>query len=239
METPRPHPASSPTSAAPAPPGGAAAGSPTPLLTATEDDGPTLSLRKQSARLLAAPAEPVALLIGLQGTASTVRWEGRTVRQYVTALADQGCWSDAAFVLARVMPRRMTVWWGTLAVRFATGATPPPAVSAALGLIERWVRQPGEETRWAAVLAGEQAGLATPVGCVAQAVLASGKSLTPPVLPPTPPPADLAARQVTAAVQFAALATGPNAAPARYRHLLQLGFDVADGNRSWKQPATR
>src|ERR1035441_8493863 len=72
-------------------------------------------------------------------------------REYVKLLLDQGLFPDAVRFVAHALPKREAVWWAWVCARRSAGDTPPPAIKAALDATEKWIAQPTEEFRRAAM----------------------------------------------------------------------------------------
>jgi hypothetical protein len=164
--------------------------------------------------------------------------EGATSAEHLERLLGAGLMADAAAFLAQALRKREAVWWACLCVREVLGGKPlAPAVAEALAVAERWAASPGDGNRRRGLPAAEGAGLDHPAGCVALATHFSGGSLAPPGLPEVKPADHLTGTLVAAALTLASLHGGPEAAPGRYRRFLELGLDVARGDRRWPDPA--
>jgi hypothetical protein len=155
---------------------------------------------------------------------------------YLAALREHQLFADAIRFLAHALPKREAIWWACRCARSAHGSACPPAAAAALQCAEKWVADPSDAHRRAAMPAAEAVGLADPAGCVAAACFWSGGSLAPPDLPAVAPAEHLTARVVAASILLAAVRTEPARAPDKYRQFLQLGLDVASGANRWKEP---
>jgi hypothetical protein len=165
--------------------------------------------------------------------------EGMTPRQYLDELLEKRQYEDALRFLAHALPKREAVWWACLCARRVAGAQPPPAVATALQAAERWVADPSEDNRRAALPAAEAAALATPAGCAAAAAFWSGGSLGPANVPVIPPGEYLTAQGVAGAVLLAAVLTEPEKAPEKQRQFLAQGVEVANGVQRWTEALRR
>lgn len=76
--------------------------------------------------------------------------------------------SDAVQLIAHYLPKRQGVFWALSCVRQIT-PDPSPEVEAALKAAEKWIADPSEETRKAALKAADAADAGTPAGCTALA----------------------------------------------------------------------
>jgi len=159
-------------------------------------------------------------------------------REYVGLLVEQKLYPDAVRFLAHALPKREAVWWAWVTARRAAGEKPPPPIKAALDATERWIAQPSEENRRAAMAAAEKAGFDSAAGCAGLGAFFSGGSLAPPELPPVPPGEYLTAKAVSGAVIFAAVAGEPEKAPEKFKSFVAQGVDVTNRIQLWgpKQP---
>jgi hypothetical protein len=154
--------------------------------------------------------------------------------EYVALLVEKGLFADAVRFLAHALPKREAVWWAWVCARRAAGDTPPPKIGAALAASEKWIAQPNEDRRRAAMAAAEAAGFNTPAGCAALAAFFSGGSLAPPNAPVVPPGEHLTAKAVAGAVIMAAV-SDPAQAPEKFRASVTQGLDVTARIKLWEQ----
>ena len=155
--------------------------------------------------------------------------------QYISLLVEKKMYPDAVRFLAHALPRREAVWWAWVCARRAAGDAPPPAVKAALDTAEKWIAQPTEENRRAAHAAAEQAGFGTAAGCTGLAAFFSGESIAPPDAPPVPPGEFLAAKAVSGAIIFAAVAPRPEKAAEKFQSFIAQGVDVTSRIKLWER----
>ena len=158
-----------------------------------------------------------------------------TPRQFLDLLLEQKQFIDGIRFLAHALPKPEAVWWACACARSVAGAKPSPQVAAALQAAEKWVADPSEENRRAAMPAAEAAELGTPAGCAAVAAFWSGGSLGPPHTPVVPPGEHLTAHGVASSIMLAAVQTEPAKAPEKYRQFVALGIEVANGTNRWKE----
>ncbi|HKV51456.1 MAG TPA: hypothetical protein VJO52_09665 [Gemmatimonadaceae bacterium] len=154
-------------------------------------------------------------------------------REYMNALVRQALHVDAVRFLAHALPKREGIWWAWVCARRAAGDTPSPSAQAALDATERWIGQPTDENRRAAMQAAEAAGVATPAGCTALAAFLSGGSLGPAHTPPVPPGEFLTAKAITGAVVASAVSREPEKAPERFQAFIAQGLDVVNRLQLW------
>jgi hypothetical protein len=153
-------------------------------------------------------------------------------REFVERLLENGGYADAVRVIAYALPKRESVWWAWVCARRAAGADPSHDVQTALALTEKWIAQPNDENRRAAMNAAQAAGFDTPAGCAGLAAFLSGSSLGPPELQPVPPGPYDSAKAVAGAVTLGAVAA-PEKAADTFRLFIQQGIEVAARIKLW------
>jgi hypothetical protein len=157
-------------------------------------------------------------------------------KQFMQALVERNLHADAVRFIAHALPKREGIWWAWVCARRAAGDPPPPAAKAALDATERWITQPTDENRRAAMRAAEAAGVGTPAGCTALATFLSGGSLGPANTPPVPPGELLTAKAITGAVVSAAVTGDASKAPERFQAFIAQGLDVVNRLQLWGAP---
>jgi hypothetical protein len=189
-------------------------------------------------------AAPTALeLCGkaqLGDTARAVLTPTMTPQEYLSALVEGEHFTDAVKFLTHALPKREAVGWACLCAREVTGPDTPALAVQALEAAERWVHEPSEEHRRAAMAAAEASGLDSPGACAAFGAFVSDGSLAPPDVPAVPPADHLTAHAVGGAVTLAAVMSEPEKAAEKYRRFLDIGIGVAKGepNRTGSREAT-
>ena len=146
----------------------------------------------------------------------------------------QALYPDAVRFIAHALPKREAVWWGWVCARRSAGENPPPKIKAALDATEKWIAQPSDDNRRSAMAAAQKAELGTAAGCAGLAAFFSGGSLAPPDAPLVPPGEFLAAKAVSGAVIFAAVAKEPERAPERFRSFVAQGVEVTNRVKLWE-----
>jgi len=147
---------------------------------------------------------------------------------FLRALLERECWADAAKFLAHALPKREAVWWGILVVRSQLGDAAPAEATGILAAAERWVRQPTDEHRRAAMDLAEP-NLGDTAGLVGVAAFMSGGSLAPVGVDVVPPPVHLTGTMIANAVILSAVGGDPLTAPIKYRGFLVKGLEIARG----------
>lgn len=161
----------------------------------------------------------------------TLSEEGRKVlnpeiapEQFAVALAEKQLHPDAVQVIAHYLPKRQAVFWAMTCSRDAA-PEPVPEADAALKSAERWIADPGDENRAAALKAADAAEASTPAGCTALAAYYSGG------LPRTEDPKSnarayfMTAKLVASAVMLAAT-TDRELMVARFQSSVDKGIEI-------------
>ncbi len=129
--------------------------------------------------------------------------------EFATTLLAQGQHAEAIRFIAHALTPRDGVWWACQCARQSIGAENTPEEEAALVAAERWVTELSDETRRAAFVAANVAGIGTASGNAALAVFYTGGSLTPPDAPPIIPAEFAAAPLVAGSVILASIHPDP------------------------------
>lgn len=178
-----------------------------------------------------AAAEPalagLAQGAGVSDEAKALLLPDDTPPAYVARLVAEGFPGDAVRVVSALLPAREGVWWGWTCSRKAVGDTATEAVIVAFAAIERWLRDPTDANRRAAMDAGEAADFGTPAGCVALATFFSGGSIAPANVDPVPPPPFVSGKALAAAILISAVLTEPEKGPEKLNEYLEQGIHVA------------
>ena len=190
---------------------------------------PSVSRAGKSPAELAAAAELGDAALGLLTPQATHR-------AFVQQMIDGGHHTDAIRFLAHAIPSREGVWWAWVTAKRSAGAEPPPPVKAALDATERWIAQPTEENRRAAMTQGEALGFGEPAGCAALAAFFSGPTLAPAhIEQPVPPPEFATAKAIVGAIMLASIAPEPKQAPENYLAAIQQGLEVVTKIKLWPE----
>jgi hypothetical protein len=176
----------------------------------------------------------LARVAGVSDEARALLRSGQPPRDYVAALVAAELYPDAVRFLAHAIPKREAVWWAWFCARRAAGAEPAAPARAALDATERWIAQPNDEHRRAAMVAAEAADFGTAPGCAALAAFLTGGSIAPPEAPVVPPGEFMSAAAVAGSVTLAAVATEPEKAPEKFRAYIEQGLDVARRIKLWE-----
>jgi len=157
-------------------------------------------------------------------------------RHFLAKLVEAGRLTDAIRFLAHALPRREGVWWAWVTAKRAAGVEPAPKLKAALEATERWIAQPSEDNRRAAMAQAEAAGFDVAAGCAGLAAFLSGPTLAPPNVEQAVPPPEFAyAKAITGTIIMAGLATEPEKAPEKFQTSIQQGLEVVNKIRLWPE----
>lgn len=186
-----------------------------------------------AAHPLASLVERLCEAAALEPPALELRDPAQGPREFLATLDEAEQHVDALKFLAHLLPPREAVWWAWMCARRQAGDDVGPEVQQALDDTERWISQPTDQHRRAAMAAGEAAGFDTPAGCAALAAFLSGGSLAPPEVTEVPPPLFGAARAVFGSLVLSAVAVEPEKAPERYKTFYAHGTELASRIRLW------
>jgi hypothetical protein len=184
-----------------------------------------------------APLTPSALaaIAQLNPPALEILASHSSHRAALNALLDQLLYKDAVRLLAHLLPKREAVWWAWISVRRASNGTQTPAVQVSLNATEKWLTQPTDENRRAALLAAQEAQISNPAGCVGLAAFFSGGSLAPANAHPVPPDEHLSAKAVANAIILASVTEAPEKAEETLRGFLAQGLEVSERIGLWRK----
>jgi hypothetical protein len=157
-------------------------------------------------------------------------------RQFFAKLVEAGQLADGVRFLAHCLPRREGVWWAWFTAKRTSGAEPAPKLKAALEATERWIAQPTEDNRRAAMAHAEAAGFDSPAGCAGLAAFLAGPTMAPPNIEQAVPPPEFAcAKAIAGTILITAVATEPEKAPEKLQAALQQGLEVVNKIRLWPE----
>jgi hypothetical protein len=117
---------------------------------------------------------------------------------YLQSLCDQALFQDAFLTLARVLPRQYAIIWATKCVEEHCKETPAPEDLHCLEAGKKWLSNPDDKLRRAAMDAADACEYEGPWAWLAAAVGFSGGSLAPANQAEIQPPKHLTAVAVSA-----------------------------------------
>jgi hypothetical protein len=144
-----------------------------------------------------------------------------TPKQAISVFLEKQLLTDAIQFIAHALPKRQAVWWATKCVR-QTSENPTPEAAAALAATEKWIAEPTEEHRKAAMEAGNKADLGTPAGCTGLAAFYSSG------VPSDPKSEFMTAKASAASVLMAALAGPPEMIQAHFKEFVTKGIELVN-----------
>src|SRR5215831_10338486 len=96
-----------------------------------------------------------------------------TAGKYLQLLIQNKQYIDAVRLLAYALPTKEAIMWANSCARQFCEANPAEKLSAAVDAVDRWLAEPNDENRRAALKAAEGAEFGTPAGSSALAVFFS------------------------------------------------------------------
>ncbi len=176
--------------------------------------------------ITSATAKEICARFELETAARELLKDDLTPRQFLELLIEKALYLDAIRFLAFALPCREVVGWACLCVRHALGQESSKVTRAHLAA-ERWVADPNEENRRAAMAAAEAEGYKTPGACLGMAAFFSGGSISQPGQQAVPPPAHATPSMAAGAIMLAAVMEEPAKADHKYKVFLQKGIALA------------
>lgn len=155
------------------------------------------------------PAETLPVLSRLSDDARALAQPDLNVRGFVDALIAQERYGDVVDVLTHLLPRPYAVAWGyECLAELAQQSEPAPSDLTALAVTKRWLAEPSEDNRRAALELSDRLGFKGPGAWLVTAAGWTAGNMLPPGQPEVPVAPSLAGDAVGAALRCAA-ATDP------------------------------
>ena len=146
-----------------------------------------------------------------------------SVRTYLDSLRRDGLLNDAVDVLTYLLPKQYAIAWGCECCQAAqTDGNADPIEMSALAAAQRWLKDPSEDHRRAALQLADRLGFNTAGAWLAAAAGWSGGTMMPSAEYEVPPPPGLSGNAVAAAIKLMAASH-----PARYEEQLAQFIDRA------------
>lgn len=165
-------------------------------------------------KIKATTAAEVCAQFDLPRKARALLRPGIAPPEFMNALLAHQEFAAGIDFLAYALPVREAVWWGCLCMQHACGDKLTPVDKSAAIAAVRWVDQPTEETRAAAIAPAQAAGPASPAGTLARAVSqAAGDPRS----------------SIANAVHLASVKAGGAAMCGRQKSYIELGIAIANG----------
>jgi hypothetical protein len=154
-------------------------------------------------------------------------------QQFHELLLANELWIDALRFRAHWLPQREAVWWSCLAARMAAGDALAAQDAQAIEAAEQWVADPTPQNSRAAEAHAEAIHYESPAGWCAAAAFWSGESIAPAGGQAVTPAEHLTGTAVAACVTMAAAPGLAAQRVERYRRMLKLAAEVAQGEHPW------
>lgn len=161
-------------------------------------------------------SEPARALVREDSTSST----------YLDSLEKQELFQDAIRFLAHQLPTDAGVKWASACVKELRSPEGKEQKDDPLDAADRWIKAPGDPSRWAAKDAADKAKTTGPSNLVAMAIFLSGGSVSPPGGPETPPPQYAAQKMIAGSVLVAVVSHEPQKATERYKRAIKMGKEL-------------
>jgi hypothetical protein len=184
-------------------------------------------------RITAKTATELCTDIELDASAKGLLRNGATPAQYLQSLVEKSMLDDALRFLARAMPKREAIWWACQCAKLVVDNAASPEEQASLRAAEKWVQDPSEDNRRAAMKASE-ASSGGPGKFTACAVFFSGGSLAPANCPVVVPPENMTGRFVAGAILLAAVMREPQKKAEHITKFVTQGVEIGNGRGLWK-----
>jgi hypothetical protein len=186
---------------------------------------------------IAAPSAQEICALATAGGFNLTAPDGVSPTQYLNDLVAAKNLGDAVQFFAFALPPREAVWWACICSRDTLRDPVPQPLQDAVDAAEKWVRNPTDEHRRAAMARAQATDLKSPAAWAAVAAFWSGGSLAPENLPEVPAPAHLTGCAVAGAVMLAAVKSEPQFADKKRTRYLASAIDIANGGNGRLQPA--
>jgi hypothetical protein len=134
-----------------------------------------------------------------------------SVRAYLDSLRRDGLLGDAIDVVSYVLPKQYAIAWGCECWRKVhEGREPDPVDRSAAAAAQRWLQDPSEDNRRAALMLADRLGFKTPGAWLAAAAGWSGGSMLASGEYEVPPPPGLSGNAVAAGLKLLAALDPPS-----------------------------
>ena len=147
---------------------------------------------------------------------------------------EKAFYPDAVRFIAHALPKREAVWWGWVCARRSAGEKPPPKIKAALDATEKWIAQPTEDNRGWRWRPPKRRNWARRQDARGWRLFSAATAWRRPRRRAVPPGEFLAAKAVSGAVIFAAVAKEPERAPEKFRSFVAQGVEVTNRVKLWE-----
>ena len=163
---------------------------------------------------------------GVSDPARALAQDDSTPSSYLDSLEKQELYQDAVKFQAYKMPADAGIKWGSAVIKELRSPESKQQKDEPLDAVDTWVKAPGDQPRFAAKTAADNAKKNDASKLLALAVFMSGGSLAPPNAPETPPPKYSAQKLISASVSVAVISYEPAKAKERYQKALKIGKEM-------------
>lgn len=174
----------------------------------------------------------------LEDEARGLAEEGMRPEPFVGRLREEGLYGEAVAVLARALPVREAIGWACLCDRSTTPAEDDERHAALLEAVERWVREPGDEHRRAALELAQDEPDQGSGQMLGMAVGYSAGKLRVGNNPPVEIPTETVPAMIAGAVMLSASRVDAAEVEETFRDFVERGVKVASG-RGGRSPVGR
>lgn len=155
----------------------------------------------------------------------------QTAQQYLELLRQNKQYMDAVRLLAYSVPVKTGIIWANWCARYFLQANPSDKLRSASDAVDKWISEPNDENRRAAMQAAQAAEYGTPSGSAALAVFFSGGNIAPVVGQVVEPQPYLAPNAVVGSVLLAATLKEPEHSEARFQTFIAEGLKLAQADK--------
>jgi len=156
-------------------------------------------------KVTAKTAAEICALMSLDEEATALLKDDHSPAEFLDVLTQNERLPDAIRFLACALPPREAVQWAWQCVRELAPPAKKPEPTAALAAIEKWIKEPSDANRRAALEAARKAE-GTAAGLAGAAAFFSEGSMAPPDQPAADPPAGVAGSLAGGSILIAAVA---------------------------------
>jgi hypothetical protein len=134
-----------------------------------------------------------------------------TARTYLDSLCRDGLLNDAVDVVSYLLPKQYAIAWGTECWKAAhSDREPDPVEKSAAAAAQRWLKDPSEDNRRAALMLADRLGYGNAGAWLAAAAGWTGGSMLPSGEYEVPPPPGLSGNAVAVALKLLAALDPPS-----------------------------
>ena len=149
--------------------------------------------------------------------------------EFVDLLIQRSQFLDAIRFLTVWLRPEQAIWWAWKSVHDSNGGSLDVHDQSVLDSVSRWLADPTDEHRRAAMSAAESKDFETPADWVALAAFWSGGSIAPLDLAEVPADDSLVSKAVFAALLILSSQDDPELLGANYERITRMGRDIATG----------